>query len=195
MIGIYMPEIEDKRTHWFYNKLRIIFAVIRNVCDIERQPLRNICIGKGIDVGCGNSKVTETCIGIDIYGKGELGKYGSQKNKPSVADYRLNGDDLTIFKDNELDFVVASHNLEHYSNPKKTLIEWKRVLKIGGKVGVVVPNNNKVYSIELDPTHKVSFTLESLERLFKEVGFKILRKGDAIKNWSIFLIAEKGELK
>ena len=174
------------------NFFRILEAVTRQrFFKCERNELKAICQGRGIDVGCGNSKITESCIGIDMVGKNEIGKYGSQRNKPSKADYKLEGDNLYIFKDNEFDFIVASHNLEHYADPKKTLLEWKRVLKKNGNVGVIVPNNDKVYSMELDPTHKVSFNRDSLIRLFKEAGFQIIKEGHALKNWSLYLIAKK----
>ena len=157
----------------------------------ERDILRPLCGGKGADIGCGSSKISPNCIGIDLTEKGQIGKYGSEKNKSSVSDYKSSGDNLFMFKDNELDFIVAKHNLEHYSSPMKTLKEWKRVLKKGGKIGVIVPDDRYVESIKLDPTHKFSFDLDSLEELFRKAKFKILKKGIALPHWSIYLIAEK----
>lgn len=37
------------------------------------------------------------------------------------------------------DFVVSSNCLEHVANPKKAIEEWKRVIKSGGHLVVVVP--------------------------------------------------------
>src|SRR5665213_3803236 len=37
------------------------------------------------------------------------------------------------------DFVISSNCLEHVANPKKAIEEWKRVLKNGGYLLVVVP--------------------------------------------------------
>ena len=159
----------------------------------EKNILAEITIGRGLDIGCGSEKVSPNCIGVDITPRGEKGKFGSQKNKVSVADYTLSGDNLYIFKNEEFDFIVAKHNLEHYLYPEKVLMEWKRVLKKGGKIGIVVPDDRYVNSIKLDPSHKTSFNLESLENLFRKCGFKIIKSGTAIKHWSIYLIAEKGE--
>lgn len=166
--------------------LRSLFGRI----DPEKDILKRICIGKGLDIGCGSEKISENCIGIDLFGKGEIGKYGNQKGKISKADIKASGDKLP-FKDNEFDFLVAKHNLEHYENPEKTLIEWERVLKKGGKIGVIVPDEKYVNTKGLDPTHYCSFDLETLEYLFKKVGFKILKKGFALKHWSIYIIGEK----
>ena len=167
--------------------MRIIFLNKRNK---EKNILKKICIGKGADIGCGSNKVCEKAIGVDKTPRGEEGSYGNQKGKVSKANICASGDDLP-FKDNELDYIIAKHNLEHYKNPEKTLIEWKRVLKEGGKIGVIVPNNKFVNSRKLDPTHYSDFNLDSLKKLFEKVGFKIIAEGDAIKHWSIYIIAKK----
>ena len=156
----------------------------------EKNILKKICFGKGADIGCGSDKISSNCIGVDLFGKGEIGKFGCENKKKSHADIKASGDELP-FKNNELDFIVAKHNLEHYDNPEKTLIEWKRVLKKGGKIGVIVPDDKYVNTKKLDPTHYSKFTMKPLEELFKKVGFKILGKGYALKKWSIYLIAEK----
>jgi len=157
----------------------------------ERDILKPLCIGRGLDIGCGSRKISESVMGVDIIAKGEKGKYGNQKGMVSNADINTSGDKLKMFKDNSIDFIVAKHNLEHYDNPLNTLIEWGRVLKLEGKLGVIVPDNRFVDSMNLDPTHKVSFTPESLRVLFLDAGFKILSDGIALKHWSIFLIGEK----
>ncbi|MDO8623474.1 MAG: class I SAM-dependent methyltransferase [archaeon] len=171
-------------------KIEVNFRVINNK-NKEKNILKTICIGKGADIGCGSDKISENCIGIDLTGKGEEGKFGSQKGKFSQADFKSEGDNLKMFKNNKLDFIVAKHNLEHYENPEKTLNEWKRVLKKGGKIGVIVPDDKYLNTKTLDPTHKCEFNLDSLEELFKKVGFKIVDKGAALKHWSIYIIAEK----
>jgi SAM-dependent methyltransferase len=38
------------------------------------------------------------------------------------------------------DFLLSSNCLEHTANPLKALVEWKRVVKVGGALVLVVPN-------------------------------------------------------
>lgn len=158
----------------------------------ERLAVLEYCVGKGIDVGCGNRKTSENCIGVDVLEKGELGKYGCVTGKQSQADVRASGDDLHMFADGELDFVVARHNIEHYVDVVKTLLEWKRVLKSGGTLALVVPDDTNLDTIKLDPTHKHAFTPESFKRYIKLIGgLEITRLEPVIENWSFICVCKK----
>lgn len=53
--------------------------------------------------------------------------------------------DLSSITDNEYDFLVASHVLEHLANPLRALEEFRRVLKPGGAILVLVPNREKIF--------------------------------------------------
>lgn len=158
----------------------------------EARALAPFCVGRGIDVGCGQEKVTPGCIGVDLLGRGEIGKYGVVAGRASVADIQASGDDLPMFADGELDFVVARHNLEHYVDVVRTLQEWRRVLRAGGALAVVVPDERAGDTVFLDPTHKHCFTPESLERLVRAVGgFDDIRTGVVIPGWSFLLSARR----
>jgi len=156
-----------------------------------KAPLLKICEGKGVDVGCGSNKITKNAIGIDIIGKGERGKYGCEKNKISEADIKSSGDNLTMFDNNSLDYVVARDNLEHYIDYLKTLREWNRILKKGGKLGITIPNDEEIDSLRLDPTHKHAFNPNSLKTALNLTGFKMIETGETIKGWGFYIIAEK----
>ena len=70
--------------------------------------------------------------------------------------------DLSTIPDCKYDFVLASHALEHIANPMKALREWKRVLKVGGALLVVVPDKQRTFD------HKRPFTtIEHLESDFQ----------------------------
>jgi predicted SAM-dependent methyltransferase len=157
----------------------------------ESLILKTVAKGRGADIGCGSRKISQNCIGVDLTPKGEKGKFGCEKNKTSVADFSSSGDNLSMFCDEELDFIVSKHNLEHYEKPEQTIREWKRVLKKGGVVGVIVPDDKYVNSLKLDSTHRVNFNLDNIEELFRKAGFKIVKKGTAVKHWSIYIIAKK----
>lgn len=162
--------------------------------DPEQRFLYGYCKGLGIDVGCGSKKIHPNAIGIDITPRGIPGKYGSETKKISQADICLSGDDLYIFGDSVFDYVIARHNLEHYNNPVRVLREWKRVLKVGGVLGLIVPDEEKIDTISLDKTHKYAFTKQSLSGLIEEIGgFKILKLETCIPNWSFVYIGKKTE--
>ncbi len=159
----------------------------------ERLVLLPYCTqGKGIDVGCGNRKTHENCIGVDIIPKGHKGSDGCVKDKESTADVCTSGDNLQLFMDGELDFVISRHNLEHYVDVIKTLREWKRVLKQGGLLAMVLPDERFMNTINLDPTHKHVFTPDSIKNYLGLIGdFEIIKNETVIENWSFICVARK----
>lgn len=160
--------------------------------DPERRFLYPYCKGIGIDVGCGSKKTHPNAIGIDITPKALPGKFGSETKKISQADINLSGDNLYIFADNVFDYVVARHNLEHYQDPIKAVREWKRVLKKGGILGVVLPDDEAFDTIRVDPTHKHVFTKESYRNLLETIGgFKVTRLETCIPKHSFVCVAVK----
>jgi len=60
------------------------------------------------------------------------GKLGNQ--------YIAEAADLSIVPDNEYDFLLSCHSLEHVANPIKAMREWNRVLKTGGMLVLVLPD-------------------------------------------------------
>ena len=59
-----------------------------------------------------------------------------------TADYHDQMWNLVSFEDNSVDEIFSSHSLEHIAQAQvlPTLLEWKRVLKIGGKITIRVPD-------------------------------------------------------
>jgi len=62
------------------------------------------------------------------------------------------GTDLSIIQDESYDFVLSSNCLEHIANPLKALSEWKRILRDGGALILVLPNKLS------NPDHNRSIT-------------------------------------
>jgi len=120
----------------------------------EQLELAKYCKkGKGIDIGCGQMKCDPNCIGVDIHHE-------------SVAEIKTDCRDLWMFN-NELDFVVSSHSLEHMPDVIEVLKEWKRVLKVGGIMGIAVPNGHKYPKFIIKNSHKINFGMEELRLIFK----------------------------
>jgi SAM-dependent methyltransferase len=62
------------------------------------------------------------------------------------------GTDLHGLPDCAFDFVLSSHNLEHIANPVKALLEWKRVMKSGGSLILILPNYRFTFDHRRAPT-------------------------------------------
>jgi SAM-dependent methyltransferase len=62
------------------------------------------------------------------------------------------GSDLSIVADNNYDFILSSHNLEHFANPVKALKEWQRVTRPGGTLILVLPNYSYTFDHRREPT-------------------------------------------
>jgi SAM-dependent methyltransferase len=162
--------------------------------DPERLAVLPYCTGRGLDVGCGCAKTTPEAIGVDLIPRGELGRFGSQILRPSAADVCASGDDMPMFADDSMDYVVARHNLEHYVDVVKTLAEWRRVLKPGAPLILVLPDDEALDTISLDPTHKHAFTCQSFRHLLEAIGGWQIERLDVCRpNWSFFCVARKKE--
>jgi len=186
------------RCHKLDKLQKILHQRQREMNHPERLAVLPYCeSGRGIDVGCGHRKTSESCIGVDIVPQGEKGSVGCVKGRESAADICTSGDDLHMFMDNELDFVIARHNLEHYVDVVKTLQEWKRVLRVGGSLVMILPDEEGLNEIgrrgiDLDPTHEHSFTKSSIKNLLMLIGgLEVTRLEEVIKNWSFICVCKK----
>ncbi len=77
---------------------------------------------KVLDIGCGYSANDYATTICDIQ---DLSKHYNDRNFVKLIDENL------PFTDNEFDFVVASHVIEHVKDPKKFITELERVSKKG----------------------------------------------------------------
>lgn len=66
-------------------------------------------------------------------------EYRYMPNKAGTQ-YILDGTDLNLIKDEQYDFVLSSHCLEHIANPLKALKEWCRILKHDGFMVLILPD-------------------------------------------------------
>ena len=66
--------------------------------------------------------------------------YNYYKNKVGKQ-YILDATNLSGIDSNKYDFLVSSNCLEHIANPIKAIKEWERIVKPGGHLLILVPNN------------------------------------------------------
>jgi SAM-dependent methyltransferase len=65
--------------------------------------------------------------------------------RPAGRQYLLEATDLSPIRDGSYDVVVSSHTLEHSANPLQALAEWRRVLREGGTLLVVIPHKERTF--------------------------------------------------
>lgn len=113
-------------------------------------------VGRGLDIGAGPD-------GLALYA--ELFPRVTQVDTWDVAE----GDAqvLSTMPDDVYDFVYSSHCLEHLVDPRDGLRNWFRVLKPGGHLVVVVPDEDLyeqgVFPSTFNTDHKWTFSIHKNE--------------------------------
>jgi SAM-dependent methyltransferase len=102
--------------------------------------------GKGIDIGCGDSPINSTCRPFDI------------------ADGDANHITNFVHELESFDYVVSFHCLEHIRVPEEALQDWWTLVRRGGVMMIVVPDED-LYEQGYWPSlfnrdHKATFTIE-----------------------------------
>ena len=150
--------------------------------------------GRGLDLGCGYQKTFPHFIGVDNGRDGVL--YGN----PSNPDVRCEtAAELPMFASGSMDFVFASHLLEHFpaeredprkwSNPMAAALaqrrmlekhsavdalkEWMRVMKRDAYLVLYVPDEDeypKVGTTGANPDHCLDCSYESVVQLMRQTG-------------------------
>lgn len=144
--------------------------------------------GITLEVGCGGKKTVPHAIGIDIIPKGEEIPYMDIK---SVADIAADVTTEIPLPDEYADCIIARHVLEHCLDTVKTLKEWKRLLKSGGRLVIACPDERVCEGIPVNPEHVHAFTADSCESLGDAIGFKTIGKEQDYNGISFTVCMEK----
>ncbi len=73
--------------------------------------------------------------------EGELSEGSFYKYQDRTGyQYIAEGTSMPEIENDRYDFVLSCNNLEHIANPIKALLEWKRLIKTGGAILLVLPN-------------------------------------------------------
>jgi len=176
---LYLIDYNDKHTNETVNRTddeciyNIIEIIKGNVVEEESENLVKL------NVACGND-IKPGWINVDAYN-------GSADEKWDVLDLKV--------EDKSVDKIFASHILEHFSvrEVPTALTEWNRVLKVGGKIIIAVPNmivavndwlksedkwkslTNELFGGQDHEGnyHKCGFTKDTLNRIVGAYGFKV----------------------
>lgn len=103
---------------------------------------------------------------------------------PCRADYYGHACELP-FHDHSLDYVLASHVLEHVANPVAALAEWYRVVRPGGIIYLIVPDRRTTWE-HARPLTPVVHLLEDFTRGTTAVDATHIDQFVFEADWSIF---------
>ena len=96
--------------------------------------------------------------------------------------------DLKGIKNGSYDCVISSHVLEHVANPLRALFEWKRVLKNGGVLLLVLPHKQGTFDHNR-PVTKLSHLIQDYENEVDEHDLSHLTEILKLHNLSMDLEA------
>jgi len=153
----------------------------------ERMYVVGLLPGYGTiyDMGCGRNKTVPRAIGVDVL---------------PVADITCRIEDLPKLRieSESSSAIISRHSIEHLEDPKAALEEWRRLLKPGGKIIVVLPDDEFIDT--MDPIfgvgeHKHAFTRTGFRDLVESIrGLKVVKLETVVENWSFGGILKKIEL-
>ena len=135
---------------------------------IWTEKEKQLLVGKGIDIGCGKDPVIPNVKCFDIE----------------------NGDAnfITKFVDETFDFVFSSHCLEHMINPYEALYEWWKLVKPGGHLIFIVPDEDLyeqgIFPSKFNGDHKHTFTI-SKSQSWSPVSVNVLDLAQSLPNGKI----------
>lgn len=134
---------------------RIVKVVRKNILEYLNGPSR-FCKGKGIEIGSGGVHLVKGSMLVDM-----VDDFSSVK--PYKVDYIADAHSLPEIKGASLDYVCASHVLEHLTNPIKAITEWVRILKPGGILWLRIPDKRKTFDRARERT-KLAHLIEDFVR-------------------------------
>lgn len=100
--------------------------------------------GRGIELGAQMipTKTRATVEYVDVLSNEALeSRYNLPVSHLVPLTHVIDGNNLSVYRDGELDFLIANHVLEHFDDPVGGLVEWLRILKHGGRLFITLPNH------------------------------------------------------
>jgi SAM-dependent methyltransferase len=131
-----------------------------------------VLAGNGIDIGCGPDPVSPDVRKFDV--------------EDGDANH------ITRYVSDQFDFVYASHCLEHMHDPRAAILDWWKLVKPGGHLFVIVPDEDLyeqgVFPSRFNPDHKATFTI-SKDTSWSPVSINLLDLARSLPNGQIVKLA------
>lgn len=181
-VDYYQKGIENNvlQKVWHTNKYNAVFELITTYPQ------------KILDVGCSSgwfiSEIAKRfpkakCYGIDLYNKAIA--YG-RRLYPNI-EFQLADVHEIPFRKNTFDLVICTEVLEHVDDPKRVLLEIKRVLKDNGVAIIELDSGSLLFNLVWfvwtklqgrvwNDAHLHSFDAKKLNNLFSSCKFRVIEK-------------------
>lgn len=130
----------------------------------EMASVAQWCKGGGLDPGAGHRTFSPEVVTMDALSD-EARVRGRAESLP--------------FADGSFDFVITSHLLEHLQDTRGALLEWLRVVKVGGYVVNIIPDVRFTHGMNTDATPHLhewgpnEFLREILECPIGDMWYKV----------------------
>ena len=159
----------------------------------------------GLDLGS-HRGLTPYCMHIDLY-------YGNGKPHPfydtarsywteeTCADIVCDASQLTPFPNNVFPLVTSNHSLEHMPGDDEAIInmlcdQWLRVLRTGGILAMVIPDNDCFDVLASDKDHKnawghTDFQWRILDKVLSRGQATLIEYNTLLNNFSFNVVLRK----
>ena len=156
--------------------------------------------GRLLEVGCGSGQMLRLMkdFGWEVEGV-DFDPAAVDNARGKGLSVRLGTLEDQVYPDDHFDAVTMSHLVEHVPEPLQLFQESYRILKPGGRLVVVTPNNESLghrmfgrdwRGLE-PPRHLHVFNLASLRKLTNRAGFDRYRASSTIRDANGMLIASR----
>jgi SAM-dependent methyltransferase len=114
---------------------------------LKKHNLTKYIKGRGAEIGALHNPLKVNRKKVQVIYVDMLDKEDLIKQNPEICskeikspDIVADAEDLNVIADESMDFVIASHILEHLPNPIKALKEFHGILKMGGILYLAIPD-------------------------------------------------------
>ena len=180
-----MGILEDKsRARLFYKYLSKVYDTINPFIwneEMRAEALAMFDIDEDdvvLDVGCGTGFATEGLLehSRNVHGLDQsvhqLEKAWAKLGKHDPVSFYRGDAERLPFRDDTFDAVWSSGSIEYWPDPVATLRDMRRVVKPGGRVLVVGPNNPRnSIAQRLADAMMLFYDREEADRMFREAGY------------------------
>ncbi len=145
-----LTTLEKTYRSFFPKRLKqasVYLSALKKLCGIEIGGPSHAFTSKGflpiysVIEGLDGCNFSSSTVWEGNISEGNHYKFENKTGYQYIAD----GINLGMIKDQQYDFVLSCHSIEHIANPIKALLEWKRIIKNEGFMVLVVPHKDQTF--------------------------------------------------